>query len=114
MYKMIVVDDEYIVRLGITETVDWNEHGIEVVATAVNGKDGLEKIRELNPDVVISDVKMPVMNGVEMVKTLHEENFDGMMIMLSGYNDFEYAKNALEAGVFRYLLKPIVDLFVGS
>lgn len=107
MYKMIVVDDEYLVRLGITETVDWKEQGVEVVATAVNGKDGLEKIRALNPDVVISDVKMPVMSGVEMVKTLHEENFDGMTIMLSGYNDFEYAKSALEAGVFRYLLKPI-------
>lgn len=83
MYKMIVVDDEYLVRLGITETVDWKEQGVEVVATAVNGKDGLEKIRALNPDVVISDVKMPVMSGVEMVKTLHEENFDGMTIMLS-------------------------------
>lgn len=107
MYKMLVVDDEYLVRLGITETVEWKEHDVEIVATAVNGKDGLEKIRELNPDIVISDVKMPVMNGVDMVKKLHEENFDGVMIMLSGYNDFEYAKNALEAGIFRYLLKPI-------
>ena len=107
MYKMIVVDDEYFVRLGIPETEDWAKYGVEVVATAVNGKDGLEKIRALKPDVVISDVKMPIMNGVEMVKTLHDENFDGMMIMLSGYNDFEYAKSVLESGVFKYLLKPV-------
>lgn len=107
MYKMIVVDDEYFVRLGIPETVDWAKYDVEVVATAVNGKDGLEKIRALKPDVVISDVKMPIMNGVEMVKALHDENFDGMMIMLSGYNDFEYAKSALESGVFKYLLKPV-------
>lgn len=107
MYKMIVVDDEYLVRLGIAETVNWADIGVEIVATATNGKEGLEKIREYKPDVIISDVKMPVMNGVEMVKQLHDDNYDGIVVMLSGYNDFDYAKSALEAGVFRYLLKPI-------
>lgn len=107
MYKMIIVDDEYLVRLGITETIDWASIGVEVVATAVNGNDGLEKIREYKPDVIISDVKMPVLSGVDMVKCLRNEGYDGTIVMLSGYNDFDYAQGALEAGVFRYLLKPI-------
>lgn len=107
MYKMLVVDDEYLVRMGITETVDWASIGAEVIDSAVNGKDGLEKVHTLKPDIIISDVKMPIMSGVQMVTTLHQENYDGIFIMLSGYNDFDYAKSALEAGVFRYLLKPI-------
>lgn len=107
MYKMIVVDDEYLVRTGITETIDWNKYDIEIVDTAQNGKVGLEKIELHHPDIIISDIKMPVMNGLQLVEALYERNYDGIIIMLSGYNDFEYAKGTLERGVFKYLLKPI-------
>lgn len=107
MYKMIVVDDEYLVRTGITETIDWNKYDIEIVDTAQNGKVGLEKIELHHPDIIISDIKMPVMDGLQLVEALYERNYDGIIIMLSGYNDFEYAKGTLERGVFKYLLKPI-------
>lgn len=107
MYKMLIVDDEYLARTGICETIDWQQYDISVVATAVNGKDGLEKIAEHKPDIIISDIKMPIMDGIQLVSTLYEQNYDGIIIMLSGYNDFEYAKTTLEKGVFRYLLKPI-------
>lgn len=104
---MLVIDDEYLARTGICETIDWEQYGITVVATAVNGKDGLEKIEQHKPDIIISDVKMPIMDGTQLVSALYEQNYDGIIIMLSGYNDFEYAKKTYEKEVFRYLLKPI-------
>lgn len=107
MLKLMIVDDEYLVRVGIRETIDWNSLGFELVADAVNGKDALDKIHQLHPDIVISDVKMPVMDGVELVKTLYDEHFDGKVLILSGYNDFQYVKTSFEKGLFRYLLKPL-------
>lgn len=106
-YKMIIVDDEYLVRLGIKETIDWQNYNIEVVAEGKNGKQGLELIKEYQPDIVISDIKMPVMDGLDLVKAIEEQNLDTCIIMLSGYKDFEYAKEALENGAYQYLLKPI-------
>lgn len=107
MYKMLVVDDEYLARIGIKETIDWASHDITIVDTAVNGKDALDKIERHKPDIIISDIKMPVMDGTQLVTALYERNYDGIIIMLSGYNDFEYAKSTLEKGVFKYLLKPV-------
>lgn len=107
MYKVLVVDDEYLARVGIKETIDWDAHGITIVDTAVNGKDALDKIERYKPDIIISDIKMPVMDGTQLVASLYERNYDGIIIMLSGYNDFEYAKATLEKGVFKYLLKPV-------
>ncbi len=107
MYKMLIVDDEYLVRVGISETIEWNKYGIEIVGTAVNGQDGLDKIDQYVPDIIISDIKMPVLDGMGLVSALYDKNYDGIIIMLSGYNEFEYAKTTLEKGVFKYLLKPI-------
>ena len=107
MYKMLIVDDEYIVRMGISETIEWNNYDIEIVGTAVNGLDALNKIEELKPDIIISDIKMPQMDGIALAGALYDKNYDGIIIILSGYNDFEYAKGTLEKGVFKYLLKPI-------
>ena len=107
MYKMLIVDDEYIVRMGISETIEWNEYDIEIVGTAVNGLDALRKIEELKPDIIISDIKMPQMDGIQLAGALYDKNYDGIIIILSGYSDFEYAKGTLEKGVFKYLLKPI-------
>ncbi len=107
MHKLVIVDDEYLVRLGIRETIDWAANGIEVIGDASNGKQGYEMIKELNPDLVITDIKMPIMNGVDLVKTLHKEGFNGEIVVLSGYKDFEYAKETFENGIFSYVVKPI-------
>ncbi len=107
MDKMLIVDDEYIVRMGISETIEWNNYDIEIVGTAVNGLDALNKIEELKPDIIISDIKMPQMDGIQLAGALYDKNYDGIIIILSGYDDFEYAKGTLEKGVFKYLLKPI-------
>jgi len=107
MIKMIVVDDEYLVRRGIRETIDWAKYNIEIIGEADNGKRGLKLIKDLRPDIVISDVKMPVMDGVELVKEIQKAVIDVGIIILSGYKDFDFAKQALEGGAFEYLLKPI-------
>lgn len=107
MHKLVIVDDEYLVRLGIRETIDWAANGIEVIGDASNGKQGYEMIKKLNPDLVITDIKMPIMNGVDLVKTLHKEGFNGEIVVLSGYKDFEYAKETFENGIFSYVVKPI-------
>ena len=107
MHKLVIVDDEYLVRIGIRETIDWAANGIEVIGDAPNGKQGYEMIKELNPDLVITDIKMPIMNGVDLVKALHNDGFNGEIVVLSGYKDFEYAKETFENGIFSYVVKPI-------
>ncbi len=107
MYTMILIDDEYLVREGIRQTIDWESHGIHIVAAARNGQEGIEMILQLKPDIIISDIRMPKMDGLQLVNRLHEENYDGIIVMLSGYNDFEYVRSTLQKGAFQYLLKPI-------
>lgn len=107
MKTMIVVDDEYLVRLGIRETIDWHALDIEIVGEAANGRAGLELIERLKPDLVISDVKMPLMDGVELVKAVQTKGIDLAVVILSGFKDFDFAKGALEHGATEYLLKPI-------
>lgn len=105
MYKMIVIDDEYLVRLGIRETIDWKVHQIEIVGEADNGLEGLRLIETLKPDIVLTDIKMPVMDGIELIKRI--KDYDCIPVILSGYKDFDYAKETLENGAYSYLLKPI-------
>lgn len=107
MDKVLIVDDEYLVRLGLSETIDWNSLGYELIGTAQNGAVGLEMARALKPDLIISDVRMPVMDGLDMAKALFDENADLAVIVYSGYKDFEYAHRALDSGVAGFLLKPI-------
>lgn len=107
MYKLLIIDDEYLVREGLKMTIDWAANGIEIVGEASNGLQGFEEAMRLNPDLIISDVRMPVMTGVELAVKLRQNNFTGKIIILSGYRDFEYAKSSFENGVVAYVLKPI-------
>ena len=103
---MLIVDDEYLVRRGVRETIDWQAIDVEIVGEATNGKQGLEAALRLRPDVIFTDIRMPVMDGLEMIEKLKEADYDGAIIIYSGYQDFEYARKALEFGVVTYLLKP--------
>ncbi len=105
-YRLIIVDDEYLVRKGIIKTVDWASLGVEVIAECDNGRQALEAVRKYSPDLIISDVRMPVMDGLELAEKLNEDDFDGAIIFYSGYSDFEYVRKALEYGVSGYVLKP--------
>lgn len=106
-YKLIIIDDEFLVVKGLKETVDWASLDVEVVATASNGEEGLKAIRRYRPDLVISDIRMPVSDGLTLAQTLAREQFDCALIIYSGYSDFDYVSKAMEFGVTRYLLKPI-------
>lgn len=106
MYNVLVVEDEDIIRKGLIYMVDWLKVNCIVVCEAKDGKDGINKIKELKPDIVITDVKMPYIDGIEMLeKTIYEYDYEA--IIISGYSEFEYAQKAIKLGVTEYLLKPI-------
>jgi Response regulator containing CheY-like receiver domain and AraC-type DNA-binding domain len=105
MYKLIVADDEYEIRNGLCKFFPWNEIGFEVVGQAENGKKAYELLKSTNADVLLCDIMMPVMSGLELAKLLSESNIKVRIIFFSGYKDFDYAQKALEYGVKSYILK---------
>lgn len=106
MLRIIIVEDEDFIRKGLVYTIDWLSMGCVVVAEAADGVEGLEKIIEFQPDVVITDIKMPKMDGIEMVReALNYVKFK--CLILTSYAEFNYAKKAIELKVFEYLVKPI-------
>lgn len=106
MYKIIIIDDEPMIIKGLTTLVPWFEIGCEVVGVAENGIDGLEQVKTLQPDIVISDIQMPKLSGLEMIRALAQARINVKCILLTGYRQFEYAKEAIDLGVQKYLLKP--------
>ncbi len=107
MIKIMIVDDEYVIRKGIMTSIDWESMGMTVVGEAANGREGYEKALSLKPDIIITDVKMPVMDGLELTKLLKETMPKVRVVIISGYDEFQYAREALRLGVGEYLLKPI-------
>lgn len=107
VYNVLIVDDENLIRRGIRNIIDWESHGFTICGEAVNGKDAIEKAYKLNPDLIIVDVKMPVIDGLQMIEQLIANGYNGRFIILSGYSEFNYAQKAIELGVDAYLLKPI-------
>ena len=107
MLKVIIADDENIVCHLIQSIISWEELGYEVVATADNGLDTLNLILKFRPDVVITDIRMPGYDGIELIKHTHKHNLFPEFIIISGYRYFEYAHNALQFGVGYYFLKPV-------
>lgn len=106
MLKVLVVEDEQLMRRGLICVVDWEKFGCSVVGEASNGEKGVELIRRMRPDVVITDINMPVLSGLEMLsETIDEIGYEA--IIISGYENFAYAKAAIKLGVAEYLLKPL-------
>ena len=108
MLKIIIVEDEDIIRNGLVHTIDWLSMDCVVIADAANGQEGLEKILELSPDIVISDIKMPILNGIDMIKSAMEI-IKFKSLLLTSYAEFDYAKKAIELSVSDYLLKPVSE-----
>lgn len=107
MYKLLLVDDEYLELELLEQHVDWAGMGFRVVGTAKNGQEALRRVEELAPDVVITDIKMPVMDGIAFARQLHEQRPSIKIIFLSGYNQFSYLRAAFAVDALDYLLKPI-------
>lgn len=107
MLKAVVFDDEFIVLKGLERLIDWREHGVELAGTAKDGLSALEMFRTLRPDIVMTDIRMPGMDGLQLIERIREEAPDTMCIVFSGYNEFDYVKRAIKLGVVDYLEKPI-------
>ncbi|MNO17316.1 putative response regulatory protein [compost metagenome] len=107
MWKVVIIDDDFQVVRGLRKAIPWEELDAEFAGEAIDGESGLKLIEEVNPDIVLTDIYMPVMNGIQMIEQLKGGNFAGRFVILSGYNDFEYARTALRLGVDDYLTKPV-------
>lgn len=107
MIKVFLVEDEVIIRSGIKNGIDWKAHGYEFVGEASDGELAWPSIKELRPDILITDIRMPFMDGLELSSLAKREIPDMKIIILSGHNEFDYAKQAISIGVTEYLLKPV-------
>ena len=105
--RVLIVEDEIRIREGIEKLLGRTGRSFEIVGEAENGKAGLMLLQELKPDIVITDIKMPVMDGLEMLSAMVQEGIPARAIVLSAYSEFEYARRAMRLGVTEYLLKPI-------
>ena len=107
MIKVFLVEDEIIIRNGIKNSINWEMHGYDFVGEASDGELALPMILEKKPDILITDIKMPFMDGLELSRLVKREFPKIKIIILSGYDEFEYAKEAINIGVTEYLLKPM-------
>lgn len=105
MYKLLIVDDEKEIRDGLAE-ISWHSFGIQLVGCCKHGLDALQVVSEAPPDIVLTDIRMPFMDGIELMESLKDRYPFIKVMILSGYSDFEYAQKALQAGAVDYLLKP--------
>jgi len=110
MITMLLVEDESFERTSLATCVDWELIGVEIVGEAANGSQGLAKVLELKPDIVLTDVKMPVLDGIEMSRRIRTVAPDVKILFFSSYDDFEYAKQAIDLNISAYLMKPVNEM----
>lgn len=106
MYRVMLVDDEPIIVEGLSRSIPWEKWNCKVVAAAHNGLEGRRAIEEYRPDIIFMDICMPELDGLAMIAAIHSQFPDLEVCVLTGYRDFEYAKEAIRLGVTRFLLKP--------
>ena len=107
MYKVFIVDDEPFILEGLRAIIRWEEYGLTIIGQASNGADTLALLQDMDTDIVITDIKMPKMNGLELIQKVKKMRPNVRFIILSGYNDFDYVKESITLGIENYLLKPI-------
>lgn len=107
MIKVFLVEDEAIIRRGIKNNIPWEKEGFEFAGEASDGELAYPMIKKVKPDIVITDIRMPFMDGLELASIIRKEMPTTKIIILSGYNEFDYAKRAISIGVTDYQLKPI-------
>ena len=105
MKKVLIADDEFLVRLGLRTTISWEENGFIIVGEAKNGKEAIELFEKHDPDILLTDIRMPVMSGLELIQELKARKKSLKSVILSHYDDFNYAREALKLGASEYILK---------
>ncbi|NLG88435.1 MAG: response regulator [Clostridiaceae bacterium] len=106
--RIVVIEDENRARRGIVSLIQMIEGDYEVIAQAADGRRGFELIRKLKPDLVFTDIQMPLLNGLELIKMVREEQIDTKFVIISAYENFEYARTAVSFGVTEYIVKPVI------
>lgn len=107
MLNVLIVDDKYIVRRGLQNAINWEQYDLKIVGEASDGQEAMEKYNLLHPDIIITDICMPYMDGLTLIKKINESAHDVEVVILTGHDNFQYAKTALNEGVSNYLLKPV-------
>ncbi len=107
MYTIIVADDEEELRLALVDTIDWEGIGFSLVGVAENGAEALEQVEKLKPDVLLTDIQMPFVSGIELARQVREVHPSTQIAFLSGHDDFSYAQQAIQYNIISYMLKPI-------
>lgn len=106
MFRVAIIDDEPLIVEGLCRTLPWEKWNCQVAGSAYNGREGLEMIRQVRPNIIITDINMPELDGLKMIAALKSEFPYMQLIILTGYREFEYAREAISLGVARFLLKP--------
>lgn len=110
MYKILLVDDEILVRDAIRENIDWKGLDCELVGDCENGRQAVEFVQNHVVDIVLTDICMPYMDGMELSEFLHDNYPDILIVIFSGFGEFEYAKKAIRYNVSEYMLKPVTAM----
>lgn len=108
MIKILLVDDDFLVRTFLSRLTNWNAHGYSVVGAAQDGEQALEMTQEYQPDIIITDISMPVMDGITLIRRLKKENNPAKIVVLSCHDDFEYVREAMKLGADEYVLKNLL------
>ncbi len=107
MYTIVIADDEEELRRALIRRIDWDDVGFQVVGEASNGAQALELVEELEPDLLLSDIRMPYMSGIDLARAVREIRPTMFIAFLSGYDDFSYAQQAIQYNIISYMLKPV-------
>ncbi|MDF2988288.1 MAG: response regulator [Eubacterium sp.] len=107
MWKLLIADDEPKIRKGLRNSLDWAEIGVEIVGEAEDGEIALDIVRNNHPDIILLDICMPFINGLQLIEKVKQEYDECIMIVVTGHDEFSYAREALRLGVFDYVLKPV-------
>ncbi|NDL67691.1 response regulator transcription factor [Anaerotalea alkaliphila] len=105
MKKVLIADDELLVRIGLKTTIDWEKNGFSIVGEAQNGKEAIELFDRYDPDILITDIRMPIIDGLQLIQTLQKKKKNLKSIILTHYDDFAYAQKAIKLGASEYILK---------
>lgn len=110
MYRVVIADDERAIRTGLQIVMDWNKLGFEIAGCAQNGEEALQMMLRQKVDVLLADIRMPGLDGLQLAKKVQELEMPAEIVLISGYRDFEYARQAVSLGVRDYLLKPVDEV----
>ncbi|MGL5327643.1 MAG: response regulator, partial [Peptostreptococcaceae bacterium] len=109
MFNVLIVEDEYITRMFLSNIINWNEHDMNLVGVSKDGQEALDIMKNQSIDIIITDLKMPNIDGNELIRILKNKRYDGKIIVLSNYDDFSLVKDAMKNGAYEYLLKITIN-----